>query len=340
MKNLFIGIDFSKRKFDVSVFQADNLKTVHHDVFSNDTDGYISMLNWISSLTEIPEGEWLFCGENTGVYSIGLTRFLISRELFMWLENPYQIKCSTGIKREKNDKVDSYEIAMYAYRFRDKARAYRIKGRTIESLGLLLTYRQKLVKEKTSLLVSVSELRRSGANEGTISFIYEDSKKQIEELQNSIKAVEKKMLELIKDNEPVCRNYQLALSVKGIALVNIVALLVITDNFTRFQTARELACYCGVVPFEKSSGSSFDKGKHISHIADKQMKALLTQAARCAIIYDKNLKEYYQRKKKEGKKERVVINNVRNKLLHIVFAVVMKEQVYDENYSSDLKEAS
>lgn len=83
MKNLFIGIDFSKRKFDVSVFQADNLKTVHHDVFSNDTDGYISMLNWISSLTEFPEGEWLFCGENTGVYSIGLTRFLISRELFM-----------------------------------------------------------------------------------------------------------------------------------------------------------------------------------------------------------------------------------------------------------------
>lgn len=70
------------------------------------------------------------------------------------------------------------------------------------------------------------------------------------------------------------------------------------------------------------------------------MKALLTQAARCAIIYDKNLKKYYQRKKKEGKKERVVINNVRNKLLHIVFAVVMKEQVYDENYSSDLKEAS
>ena len=70
------------------------------------------------------------------------------------------------------------------------------------------------------------------------------------------------------------------------------------------------------------------------------MKALLTQAARCAIIYDKNLKEYYQRKKKEGKKERVVINNVRNKLLHIVFAVVMKEQVYDENYSSYLKEAS
>lgn len=113
--------------------------------------------------------------------------------------------------------------------------------------------------------------------------------------------------------------------------------MVITDNFTRFRTARQLACYCGVVPFEKSSGSSLDKGKHISHLADKRMKALLTQAARCAIIYDNNLKAYYLRKKKEGKKERGIINNVRNKLLHLVFAVVMKEQGYDENYSSGIK---
>ena len=89
---------------------------------------------------------------------------------------------------------------MYAYRFRDKARAYKLNDSTIESLGLLLTYRQQLVKEKASLLVSVSELRKSGTDMDTIRFIYEDSKVQIEELHKSIKSVEKKMLELIKGN--------------------------------------------------------------------------------------------------------------------------------------------
>lgn len=77
---------FLKRKFDISVFQADNLKRIHHNLFSNEADGYSSMLDWIYSLTDIPEDKWLFCGEHTGAYSIGLTRFLVSGNLFMWLE--------------------------------------------------------------------------------------------------------------------------------------------------------------------------------------------------------------------------------------------------------------
>jgi hypothetical protein len=33
-----------------------------------------------------------------------------------------QIKRSAGINRDKNDKADSYQIALYAYRFKDKAK--------------------------------------------------------------------------------------------------------------------------------------------------------------------------------------------------------------------------
>ena len=54
---------------------------------------------------------------------------------------------------------------------------------------------------------------------------------------------------------------------------------------------------------------------------------LLAQAAA-----EQALKSYYQRKVAEGKNKMCVINAVRNKLIHRVFAVVRDDRFYEENY--------
>lgn len=340
MKNLFIGIDFSKKKFDVSFFESDKMDSIEHNEFENNKSGFVEMISWITSRTEIAKDEWLFCGEHTGLYSIALTEYLVKKSLFMWLENPLQIKMSMGIRREKSDKVDSRDIAFYAYRFKDRARASKVRDKDLASLGLLLSFRERLVKNKQSILVAAKEIRSILNRDKTARYIYEQTKKDVERFNKEIKDIEKKMLEIIKENTALETNYKRVVSVKGIALINTVALLVHTGNFTRFQTARQLACYSGVVPFEKSSGTSLKTGKHVSSMANIQIKTLLTQAARSAVIHDKELRAYYHRKKKEGKLDRVVINNVRNKLLHRVFAVVTKEQMYNEDYINDLQKQS
>jgi transposase len=117
-----------------------------------------------------------------------------------------------------------------------------------------------------------------------------------------------------------------------VAMITAVALIIHTNNFEAFKTSRQLACYCGVVPFERTSGTSMNKGKHISHLANKEIKALLTQCARRAVQYDKEIAVYYTRKIAEGKKDRIVINNVRNKLIQRIFAVVNNKIPYRENY--------
>ena len=112
------------------------------------------MLKWIKTLSKASSQDWLFCGENTGLYSLGLAQFLISKDLFIWLENPLQVKQSSGIKREKNDKVDSLEIALYAYRYQDRARAFQVSSKALKSLELLLSFRERLIGNKQTLLVS------------------------------------------------------------------------------------------------------------------------------------------------------------------------------------------
>ncbi len=48
------------------------------------------------------------------------------------------------------------------------------------------------------------------------------------------------------------------------------SIICITNNFTKFDSAKKFGCYCGVVPFNNSSGSYKGKNK-VSKLADKKL---------------------------------------------------------------------
>jgi len=339
-KKLFIGIDFSKETIDVSFFEREKEKEFNYSEFENNKDGFTSMLKWIKSLSAVNVQEWIFCGEHTGLYSIELASFLVKKKFFIWLENPLQIKLSSGIKREKTDEIDSLDIALYASRFQDRAKEYQLPDKSFFALQNLLAFRERLVKNKVSLQVSANETRRVHKRDKTASYIYEHSMREIERLDKEIQNAEKQMLEIIEKDEKLAENYYLVKSVKGIGIINTVTILVHTQNFTTFENSRQFASFAGMAPFEDSSGTSRKRGKHIKKLGtNKEMKALLTQAARSAVVYDEELRSYYQRKLAEGKLQKVVINNVRNKLLHRIFAVVAKKQPFQKNYMNPLSVA-
>ncbi len=101
-----------------------------------------------------------------------------------------------------------------------------------------------------------------------------------------------------------------------------------TNFFTRYDTPKQLAFYCGVVPFEYSSGTSIKKRSKVHHMANKSLKKHLHLGALAAMTYDPELKAYYIRKVEEGKSKMLVINNIRNKLIHRVCAVIKRQQPY------------
>jgi len=339
-KKLFIGIDFSKETFDVSYFEIEKEEEVKYSRFENNKEGFTTMLKWIKSLSEVSVSDWLFCGEHTGLYSIELASFLVKKKFFIWLENPLQIKMSSGIKREKSDKADSLDIAWYAYRFQDKAKEYRLPDKCFLALQNLLAFRERLVKNKVSLQVSANETRRVHQRDKTARYIYEHSIQEIERLDKEIQNAEKQMLEIIEENEKLAENYYLVKSVKGIGMINTVSILIHTQNFTTFENSRQFSSYTGMAPFDDSSGTTRQRGKHIKKLGtNREMKALLTQAAKSAVVHDEELRGYYQRKLAEGKPMKMVINNVRNKLLHRIFAVVAKKQPFQKDYRNPLKVA-
>jgi hypothetical protein len=63
-----------------------------------------------------------------------------------------------------------------------------------------------------------------------------------------------------------------------------------------------------------------------------KLKKLLHLCAMSAIQNDPEMKAYFERKVAEGKNKMSVINAVRNKLIHRVFAVIRDERNYEDNY--------
>ncbi|WP_231477573.1 transposase [Prevotella sp. HUN102] len=108
--------------------------------------------------------------------------------------------------------------------------------------------------------------------------------------------------------------------------------MVCTDNFRRFShDPRKISCYCGTVPFG-DSGTGVHTDPHVHYMANRQIKAMLTQAALAAVNFNPSTVSYYPRLVARGKKKQVAFDNVRNKLIHIVAAMVRNGQVFDKDY--------
>lgn len=101
-------------------------------------------------------------------------------------------------------------------------------------------------------------------------------------------------------------------------------MLIATRGFSAFDNARKFACYFGTAPFEYSSGSSIKGRTKVNHMADKKMKSILQMCALVAVKHDQQLKEYYERKKGEDKNAMLVLNNVKCKIIGLVFSVIKK----------------
>ena len=336
MKKTFIGVDFSKETIDVVILNSSNLTELGHGKFENSEQGCKEMLKWIRTLVKSSSKTWLFCGEHTGIYSLTTATFLTKKGIDIWIESALQIKESQGIIREKNDKIDAGNIALYAYRFQDKARVYCLPSKTLAALKDLMAYRERLKTVIRSFSVSSNELKRVKNMDNTTEYIFNNSQSHVGGLKKDLKAVEAKILTLIQEDEELKKNYTVVESIKGIGMVNAVTVLISTNNFTSFTDPRKFSCYCGSAPFQQQSGTSLKSNFHVSKLANKGLKTYLTQAAESAMQYNPVLKAYAKRKQAEGKAHYLVVNNVRNKLIHLIFALVKTGQTYEMNYSHKL----
>jgi transposase len=326
--SFFVGIDLSKAYFDASIVNESGKKLAYKR-FKNLNEGYFLFLNWVDKTTKNSR-DILFCMEYTGIYGRLLQHFLQDHQLALWLESGLQIKRSQGIQRGKNDKVDSFRIAVYAQEKGNKANICPDYDSNLEQMHDLLTTRNRLLKTYNALKTAQKELKEFDPS--SYQMVKKVQKPALDGLKLSLKEVEKAIDALVEKNPAWHKNLELATSVKGIGKTIGLWLLVYTRNFDPRFNARKLAAFVGVAPYQHSSGSSIDKGTHTSSLAHISLKTLLHMATMSAISYNPFIKKYYNRKKAEGKKGLLVMNNVKNKLIHTMMAVIRSQNPFDPQF--------
>lgn len=322
--SFFIGVDVSKSVIDISY--RDTAQSIYLGQFPNNLKGFIRVLNKLDKVTMCPKNDWFFCFENTGVYSKPLLAFLIDQDIPCREESALKISRSLGLRRGKDDKVDSQDICQYAYEKRDSLIASKLPSELILRLRKLLARRDFLVRQRQSLKVSLKE-QKGFIDEEIFQELSVGNDILIQTYNVQIKGLELSIQTLIDNDSAVAFNDNLARSVVGIGRITSAYIIAVTENYTTFVDPRKFACYCGVAPFPNRSGTR--KGStRVSHIANKKLKSLFSNCTMSAINFDPEISKYYKRKRDEGKKAGVVLNAVKNKLIQRVFSVIKRQTPY------------
>jgi transposase len=324
----FIGIDISKEHLDYCLV-VDG-KTIISLREENTAEGIEKVVSIFQKDHQVKLENTIFCMEHTGVYQAHLVSFLYEKDWDIWLENPTQIKFSMGLQRGKNDKIDAKRIAIYASKNRQDLKLWTPKRYKITFLSELLALKDRLVRTRSSLVVPIGEQKPFWDSKLSAD-ITPYSEKVIAELNTQITAIEKKIQEEIDNDEQIKSLFDTVISVPGIGKKTAIEMIVQTNEFKEFATAREFACYIGIAPFEYSSGKSVRGKTKVSQKANKKVKTLLTMGCmNFAKLKGKAniFREYYQRKVAEGKNKMAVINALRNKLVHTIFTLVKKGEKF------------
>jgi transposase len=323
---LIIGIDQSKLTIDAALLRVDLHEQILTNQFENTVKGFKQLMQWIDSVQSFQGSELLICAENTGLYSYPLCVFCKENSLSLWLESPLQIKHSMGIQRGKNDRIDAIRIAQYAYTHRHRVRLYDLPTRTLLELRQLMAYRERLIEGKKSFSTPASELKEFSAD--LSNMIGKGSNSIVALIEKNIVKINEKMLDLIREDQLLDKQFKLILSVPGIGQITAMYLLIYSGGFSRFEHWRKFACFCGIAPFDYQSGTSIRGKSRVHHLANKKMKSVLTLCALSMIRKDNEYKQYYDRKKAEGKHTMSILNVIRNKIISRAFAVIKKGVPY------------
>ena len=318
MKNTIIGIDVSSKTLDICV--KDELQVSHFEIDNLQKTILKFFKKFIGK-------EVTIAMENTGRYNWNLYEVLPKFDFKVYVINPLHLSKSLGLVRGKDDKTDAFRICQFVQKNKNDLPLWKPTSKAIKKLKVLITERISRVKMKTRLLKQQHDYRLM-KDIGLDKELTKLNKQLINQINKQIAAIELKIKELINADQKLKQQAQLIRSVPGVGQVLSWIMIAKTEGFTKITNPRKMACYAGVVPFEHQSGTSIYRKPKVSFFADKSVKSVLHLGAMSAIRLNNDLRVYYQRKVNEGKNKMLVLNAVRNKIIHRIFAVIRNQEFY------------
>ena len=95
----------------------------------------------------------------------------------------------------------------------------------------------------------------------------------------------------------------------------------------------EISSYLGMCPHENSSGTII-KRPHSAGYGHSRIRKLIYLASCSVRTHNQDFKKYFERKVSEGKIQKVVLNNIANKLIKIICGVIKSGKDFIPGFKS------
>ena len=108
----------------------------------------------------------------------------------------------------------------------------------------------------------------------------------------------------------------------------------------RFRNASSIVKYAGINPSISQSGKFSSEENHITKQGSPYLRRALYLAAMAQLKLKSPFYDYYAKKRADGKSHREALVAVARKLVHVIYAVLSKQEPYDPNAAKSPELAS
>jgi transposase len=318
---VYHGIDVGKDKLAVARLLRDGSYELKE--FDNNERGINALLAHLKGQEAV-----FVTMEATGSYSMKALCGLCEAQVPVALINPKQGKGFINgvmLSTTKTDQKDACGLALYGQV--NKPPAYEMPSHKLLEIRQLRVLLKQLKKQQGIIL---NQLHALGYHASPLGLAKEVHEKNLSSFKDQIKEVEKRLCSISKEHFE--KLYELALTIKGIGPATAMALLVLTDGCRGFKGPKQLAKFIGICPTQHESGTSVKGKGTISRTGEPGARALLYMGARSAKLHNLACKDLYERLRSKGKCHKVALVAVCHKLLRQFFAVVTKQEPFDNEW--------
>lgn len=316
-QTVVIGIDISKRTFDLALLRNTRLK---HKSFPNTPAGHAALVAW---LHQQGVRQAHACLEATNVYGDALAETLFDHGYTVSLVNPARVKgfAQSELSRTKTDKADAGVIARFCLAMApppwvpdpQEIRELRALVRRLEAL---MAMRQQ---ERNRLAVAAPVVAPT-------------IQTHIDFLDRSIRETTQRIRQHIDQHPDLKHKKDLLLSIPGIGETTIHVVLSEFADIRRFRSAKCLAAFIGVAPRQRQSGSSVRGRTVLSKMGRGPLRKALFMPALVALRYNPVLKAMRERLLAAGKAKMAIVGAAMRKLVHLIYGVLKSGRPFDANY--------
>jgi transposase len=270
--------------------------------------------------------------EATGSYWMAFAEYLHQAGMVVSVLNPIQSAhfAQMLLQRTKTDRADAHLLCEYGQRLRPDA--WTPPPPICQQLQHRLRQRDDLVQIRSAERNRRHALQRQLHVDKSIRQRLEH---HIDYLTRQIKILDTEIRQLLLSHHDWKEHVRRLLTLKGLGFLTVAWLLVATHAFSRCETPDQAAAFAGLAPHPRESGQW--KGKRsVGGGGHRALRGTLYMASLSAVRFNPRLKSVFAHLLKRGKPKKVALCAIARKLIHLAWALVVKQRDFDPDWNQSL----